>query len=73
MENISKRRSPSLYSPQSFVACAWSGILKNDIMFQVEESSLSSILKISKAKDRWQNKYSFHIMLLDRRLLEVLL
>lgn len=46
MENIFKRRSTKLHYPQSFIACAWSGILKNDIMFQVEESSLFSILNI---------------------------
>lgn len=46
MENVSERRSTPFHSPQSFVACAWSGILKNDIMFQVEESSLFSILDI---------------------------
>lgn len=46
MENLFKGRSAKLHCPKSFVASAWSGISKNDIMFQVEESTLFSILNI---------------------------
>ncbi len=38
MENIPQGRGTKFYPFQSFVMSAWSGILKSDIMFQVEGS-----------------------------------
>ena len=50
MEDVFKGRSAKLHSAQSFVASAWSGISKNDIIFQVEESTLFSKLTYRKLK-----------------------